>query len=1279
VPTSIFYLIFYYKKFLKMSQLNRHCIFFSKKLLFLALLLFLLPLLPLYAAKNAIGIRVARNSEHLSPSSWYDKYAPNWYGNSSGGPSSISLAGYEAVSVGSCSSGQGETIYVNAANTDEIGNELYTNIYIISCPVGADQDTIDIFEQLIDNWSFNVNIDDDLKEEKVQRDTKRLSDITTLKQFIENYRANISNNNRYPALASGTYEVGKSISYWSSWQDTLGSELQATLPTPTMGPGWGPLISLDNWSNSNDNTTSWPTETKYPKAVGIDYTSNGCRQITTVKDQDVISWCEGGCVECSSLIVATTAVWPTGQNPSAVAVRYQDPASSSCRELLVIQDGKYSILEDNYSTTAAGCSGAFNPATAQDLINYIAEWPDALKDPTAVSWGIDYNNCEHIFVVQGNNWAEYTSGADCPYAGWTPIASLDIIPEALGIEWPDDIKEPDAISMAWDENGWRHIYAFKGNNYREYIDYNRPYVYQTTNQGLSYSICTYFETSYLSLDDLNCGNLQIANYAPAIDQLTDRQVSVGKFFNYDIFATDLDDDTLTWDIDLGCGVQTLGAMDISCPWGASILYVANTAQENIKKIYGFAPDTVPSPATINVQITVSDGRGGTDTKSFKLIVAGTGLTITSTPVTDITIGDDYQYDVEAVDAGGYYPLAYSWVGVPIYPPSMSAGSINADNGLIFATPDDIGSGSYDVTVTVTNTQGDTASQTFTINIKDFDVKDIPDTTMTHDQLLDFFAKTTPEGVNKIQWSINVNSCTNGGVSCTLTNLNATIEPNTGEITATVSNMAILGDVFNLTVTAVSDLNPAISHSKDFDITISDGFCINGVFEAGEQCDDGNTIEGDGCSSACIIEPGWFCSGSPSVCTMECGNGVIVTDEQCDDGNPTDGDGCSSSCAIEAGWECVGTPSVCTPLCGNSVLDPGEICDDGNTDNTDACLDTCVAASCGDGFTWSGVEDCDSVDASCCSPTACTFMCPPFVATNLDFSGGPTVDLSSGGSDDLIFPACRTFDPLSGTLDTQLLDVNTSVAIVYVTETSAGIGGDLSDIKDDLKDTMDNLHNEALTGKNISIGLVEFDTGASGHPIVDISTATNRDSLKSEINTYSAGGTVNTEGGVNKARKMLNSFSADLKIIVLLSQNQYNSGDNPTSKANSAKANGMLIYTIAYKATGLMKMNMCDWSSGTTCNSPSYSNSYAYPTDAPPLPYSAITSDMLSKMADSIDIIINGITYTEPVWSGVNNISFDLSAISCMAVTQNVPVSVNFSGGGQVRLSNTVIDYCYICP
>jgi cysteine-rich repeat protein len=40
---------------------------------------------------------------------------------------------------------------------------------------------------------------------------------------------------------------------------------------------------------------------------------------------------------------------------------------------------------------------------------------------------------------------------------------------------------------------------------------------------------------------------------------------------------------------------------------------------------------------------------------------------------------------------------------------------------------------------------------------------------------------------------------------------------------------------------------------------------NFTVEAGEGCDDGKTVAGDGCSARCTVEPGFDCCGSPGVC------------------------------------------------------------------------------------------------------------------------------------------------------------------------------------------------------------------------------------------------------------------------------------------------------------------------------------------------------------------------------------------------------------------------------
>src|SRR5690606_25383595 len=53
----------------------------------------------------------------------------------------------------------------------------------------------------------------------------------------------------------------------------------------------------------------------------------------------------------------------------------------------------------------------------------------------------------------------------------------------------------------------------------------------------------------------------------------------------------------------------------------------------------------------------------------------------------------------------------------------------------------------------------------------------------------------------------------------------------------------------------------------FDIGWVPSDCGNGVFDPGEECDDDNTIAGDGCS-ACTIDVCYSCVGEPSVCSPE---------------------------------------------------------------------------------------------------------------------------------------------------------------------------------------------------------------------------------------------------------------------------------------------------------------------------------------------------------------------------------------------------------------------------
>ena len=92
---------------------------------------------------DAIAVRVIPNPNHLSAQKWYKSQG------FSGSPQSLIVDGYQAVR-------DGRTVYVSATNV--VGNNIYTNIYLISYDQEADHQTVDIFGKILSNWKFNTNI-----------------------------------------------------------------------------------------------------------------------------------------------------------------------------------------------------------------------------------------------------------------------------------------------------------------------------------------------------------------------------------------------------------------------------------------------------------------------------------------------------------------------------------------------------------------------------------------------------------------------------------------------------------------------------------------------------------------------------------------------------------------------------------------------------------------------------------------------------------------------------------------------------------------------------------------------------------------------------------------------------------------------------------------------------------------------------------------------------------------------------------------------------------------
>ncbi len=194
-------------------------------------------------------------------------------------------------------------------------------------------------------------------------------------------------------------------------------------------------------------------------------------------------------------------------------------------------------------------------------------------------------------------------------------------------------------------------------------------------------------------------------------------------------------------------------------------------------------------------------------------------------------------------------------------------------------------------------------------------------------------------------------------------------------------------------------------------------CGNRVVEIGEQCDDGNRFDRDGCAANCLSDE-------------TCGNNFVdsLIGERCDDGNRISGDGCQADCELPRCGDGVtdaaryeqcddgannsdALPDHCRAdcrraRCGDAIRDTGEQCDDGNTVNNDGCRNDCVLPSCGNGTIEPG-EECD--DGNVASNDGCQFNCklPRCGDAIVDTGRNEQCDLGTGVNSDAADAECRT--------------------------------------------------------------------------------------------------------------------------------------------------------------------------------------------------------------------------------------------------------------------------------
>ena len=102
-------------------------------------------------------------------------------------------------------------------------------------------------------------------------------------------------------------------------------------------------------------------------------------------------------------------------------------------------------------------------------------------------------------------------------------------------------------------------------------------------------------------------------------------------------------------------------------------------------------------------------------------------------------------------------------------------------------------------------------------------------------------------------------------------------------------------------------------------------CPNGILDFGEQCDDGNSADTDGCTT-CQVDDGYVCpsAGAPCQLIPVCGDGFVGFGEECDDGVNDGGyNECQAECKLGG-------------YCGDGIKQAGETCDDADPDAPASC-------------------------------------------------------------------------------------------------------------------------------------------------------------------------------------------------------------------------------------------------------------------------------------------------------------------------------------------------------
>jgi len=203
---------------------------------------------------DAIGITIFSNPLHLTVREWYERDKAAGGQGFIGEVRDVKVDGYNAVT-------DGNNMYVDALNLSLPADNkyrIYNNIYLISINADAKPETRKVYDILLNNFKFNINLANDgycgttlneaafttkcqtdmdcpsgqmcvAQKDKIKRNYSRLRALGEIEQVLDRYATN--GNDVYPDLKEGTFLSGQAVSTWPSWGGAFATAVGRGLPT----------------------------------------------------------------------------------------------------------------------------------------------------------------------------------------------------------------------------------------------------------------------------------------------------------------------------------------------------------------------------------------------------------------------------------------------------------------------------------------------------------------------------------------------------------------------------------------------------------------------------------------------------------------------------------------------------------------------------------------------------------------------------------------------------------------------------------------------------------------------------------------------------------------------------------------------------------------------------------------------------------------------------------------------------------------------------------------